>query len=302
MLSGLIGAAGAVLLAGCAEDAATAPGQTGAPAKTGFLEVPGAGLYYEVRGSGPVLLMIHGGAGEAGVFASIAPLLASRYQVVTYDRRGSSRSRLDGPVDEVQVADHADDARRLLDHFGAGLSHVFGSSGGATIALDLAARRPRRLGTVVAHEPPVYDVLPDRARYRAVAEEVHGTYRRSGADAAMEVFMKGVDDPDGDAGAPEADAVEPDRAMLERLKADEEFFVAHEVRAFMGYKPDIAALKEGPARIVLGLGRHGGTTARRMSAVTADLLGAKAVEFPSGHMGYMDHPRAFATKLIQVLA
>lgn len=300
LLSGSIAAAGAVLLGACSTDA-TAPGQAGTSAETGFLKVPGANLYYEVRGSGPTLLMIHGGTGEAGVFAPIAPLLSARYRVITYDRRGSSRSTLDGPVDEVQVADQADDARHLLEHFGIGPSHVFGSSGGATIALDLAARHPQHLGSVVAHEPPVYDVLPDRARYRAVAEEVHRTYRRSGAEAAMRVFTQGVDDPDGDPGAPEPDAFNPDRALLERLAANQEFFVAHEVRAFMSYEPDLTALKKSPARIVLGLGRYGGRTARRVSVVIADLLGRKAVEFPSDHTGYLIHPRAFAKRLIEVL-
>ncbi|MEO3853872.1 alpha/beta hydrolase [Acrocarpospora sp. B8E8] len=246
--------------------------------------------------------MIHGGTGEAGVFAPIAPFLAERYRVITYDRRGSSRSTLDTPVDEVQIADQADDARRLLEHFGPGPSHVFGSSGGAIIALDLAARHPRRLGTVVAHEPPVYDVLPDRSRYRAVAEEVHETYRRSGVEAAMRVFTEGIDDPDGDPGASEPDAFEPSPAMVKRLAGNEEFFVAHEVRAFMSYEPDIAALKASPARIVLGLGRHGGRTARRMSVLLAGLLDRKTAEFPSHHTGYMTHPRAFAKKLIEVLA
>ena len=56
------------------------------------LKVPGANLYHEVRGSGPVLLLICGGVYDAAGYAGLAQRLADRYTVVTYDRRGNSRS------------------------------------------------------------------------------------------------------------------------------------------------------------------------------------------------------------------
>src|SRR5215467_177864 len=58
--------------------------------KTATLKVPGASLYYEVTGSGPVLLMISGAPADAGAFAAIAAQLADRYTVVTYDWRGDA--------------------------------------------------------------------------------------------------------------------------------------------------------------------------------------------------------------------
>jgi pimeloyl-ACP methyl ester carboxylesterase len=67
------------------------------PTTTGTLKVPGASLYYEVRGSGPVLLLVCGGLYDAAGYAGLARQLAGRYTVVTYDRRGNSRSPLDGP-------------------------------------------------------------------------------------------------------------------------------------------------------------------------------------------------------------
>ncbi len=45
------------------------------PMKRAALRVPGASLAYEVRGSGPVLLLMPGGPADAGVFGRIAPLL-----------------------------------------------------------------------------------------------------------------------------------------------------------------------------------------------------------------------------------
>jgi hypothetical protein len=58
--------------------------------KVDTVRVAGASLYYEVRGSGPVLLMIGAGAADAASFNGIAAHLADQYTVVSYDRRGES--------------------------------------------------------------------------------------------------------------------------------------------------------------------------------------------------------------------
>ena len=73
------------------------------------LKVPGATLYYELRGSGRVLLCITGGPTDAGMFSDLARRLADSYTVVTYDQRGHSRSPLDGKPEDIPVALHADD-------------------------------------------------------------------------------------------------------------------------------------------------------------------------------------------------
>jgi len=119
--------------------------------KTETLQVPGASLYYEVRGSGPVLLMIPGGPMDADGFKDIADRLADDYTVVTYDCRGNSRSPMQGSWDDLTVGLFADDAHRLLDAVGTDQADVLGSSGGATYALDLVARYPGRVRTLVAH-------------------------------------------------------------------------------------------------------------------------------------------------------
>ena len=65
--------------------------------KHGLVEVNGAQIYYETRGSGPPLLLIMGLTGDAGWFEPLAEILAEQFTVVTYDRRGNSRSpRPDG--------------------------------------------------------------------------------------------------------------------------------------------------------------------------------------------------------------
>src|SRR5512132_852722 len=124
---------------------------TRAMAEARTLKVPGATLYYEVRGSGPVLLCITGGPTDAGMFRDLAGRLADRYTVVSYDQRGHSRSELDGEPEDIPVGAHADDAAAILAAVGNGPAYVYGSSGGGTIGLELVARHPALVRTFVAH-------------------------------------------------------------------------------------------------------------------------------------------------------
>lgn len=169
------------------------------PPRTGTLAVPGATLHYETRGSGPVLLLIPGGAGDAGLYAGMAPELATRYTVVSYDPRGLSRSPLDVPADtprgDEEVPVWSDDAHRLLELLSPDEEAVvLGCSSGAVVAVDLLARHPERLRRVVAHEPPLLELLEDPAPHRALFAEVRETFRTEGADAAMARLGEGLAD------------------------------------------------------------------------------------------------------------
>jgi hypothetical protein len=112
---------------------------TASTIRSEMLEVPGGSLYYEVRGQGPVLLMMPGGPADATTFRAIEDDLAHAYTVVTYDPRGISRSSLFDPRDDDRMVEvFADDVHRLLAALGGGKASVFASSGGAVIALELA--------------------------------------------------------------------------------------------------------------------------------------------------------------------
>ncbi len=143
------------------------------------LEVPGASLYYEIRGSGPVLILI-ALRGDSVGFASIAPLLASDYTVVTYDPRGISRSTIEDSSQDASPDLIADDVHRLLTVVSTEPAYVFGSSGGAIAGLALATARPGQTRSLVAHEPPLVELLPDRQQMLAAIDEVYDTYRTQG--------------------------------------------------------------------------------------------------------------------------
>ena len=55
---------------------------------------------------------------------------------------------------------------------------IFASSGGAVNALALVARHPEQVRTLVAHEPPAAQELPDREAALAACADIHETYQR----------------------------------------------------------------------------------------------------------------------------
>src|SRR5215210_8768179 len=102
---------------------------------TQHLAVPGAKVYYEVRGSGPLLLVI-GQPMTSGPFAPLADLLATDHTVVTYDPRGVGESTVDDRSRAITAEIEADDLAAIIDAVGGGPADVFGSSGGAVAGLD----------------------------------------------------------------------------------------------------------------------------------------------------------------------
>ena len=135
------------------------------------LEVPGARLYYEVRGRGPLVVLV-GAPMDAGPFGPLADLLAGDYTVLTTDPRGINRSPVDDPDQDSTPEMRADDLSRLVASVDAGPAVVLGSSGGAVSALALVQAHPEQVRVVVAHEPPLIELLPDRAERHAGSEVV----------------------------------------------------------------------------------------------------------------------------------
>ncbi|QHY96060.1 putative hydrolase [Streptomyces sp. S4.7] len=264
---------------------------------TRTLDVPGAHLRYEVRGSGPFLVLT--GAPMSGAhFAPLADALAAEYTVVTHDPRGISGSTLDDPAQDSTPELRADDLAAILDDLGAESAHVFGSSGGAVTGLALVARHPARVRTLVAHEPPVLELLPDAAERRAETDDIVETFHREGPGPAFAKFMATAGMAPGEEGAPAEPPGEPSAQDM----ADVARFLGHELRGTARYLPDIDALKAGPARVVIGIGATSGQLLTyRTSTELADRLGSQPAEFPGGHGGFVEVPGEFAEVLRKVL-
>jgi clorobiocin/coumermycin A biosynthesis protein CloN7/CouN7 len=261
------------------------------------LDVAGARLYYEVQGTGPVLMLVGHPMGVSG-FAAIAPLLAQHYTVVSYDPRGFARSTIDDRDQDAEPALLADDVRKVLEAVGDGAAYVLGSSGGAVTGLALVAHYPGHVQTLVAHEPPLALLLPEAQEARAGLQDIYDTYRDGDIDAAWQGFSRftGIEmQPQGErptSQAPSADAM-----------ATSQRFFGHGLLPIALYQPDFSALEDAPTRVIVA----GGTSSRgqfawRTAAALADRLDTPLIEFPGGHGGFATDAGDFATELRRALA
>ncbi len=276
--------------------------QTSAQPVIRSLAVPGATLHYEVRGSGPVLAVI-GSPMTASEFALVADALAVDHTVVTYDPRGLGASPIDDPAQDSTPELRADDVAAILDDLGAGPADVFGSSGGAVTGLALAARYPGWVRTLVAHEPPLLELLPasEAAKQRAATQDIITTFHSDGPGAAMAKFMATAGFDESEDGAPVQPGTPPSPDEMAKQLADLARFFNHELLCTTTYVPDLDALRAG--RIVVGIGAESEhLITHGTSMALCRLLGVEPVIFPGDHGGFIGAPEEFADALRATLS
>jgi 3-oxoadipate enol-lactonase len=125
--------------------------------QAGFLQVPGARIYYEVEGSGPPVVMIHAGVADLRMWDHQVAALRDSCRVIRYDTRGFGHTG----SESVEFSNR-DDLAALLDHLGEERVHLVGASRGGSIALDFTIERPERVitltiaaGGISGYQPPV---------------------------------------------------------------------------------------------------------------------------------------------------
>jgi pimeloyl-ACP methyl ester carboxylesterase len=262
----------------------------------GTLEVDGAQLYYEVRGSGPPLFMIPGASGSADAFNAAAGCLAHQLTVVTYDRRGFSRSQIQDPlVDIHRLQTDVDDAACLLRRFGNEPAIVFGSSSGAIVALELLVRHESLVSTLLPHEPPLVKLLAHGQRWIDFFLGLYQQYVAAGPRQALHAFRDQV-------------LAESDRQALARAvdaaggaaALNAKYWFEHELRQYPAAELDLDALKVLADRIVPAVGRDSvGFPAHDATQELGQRLGRKVVDMPGGHLGFVSQPVDFADALLR---
>lgn len=261
------------------------------------LRVPGGELWFAVRGSGPLLLLI-GAPLPGSSLGALARALARHVTAVTYDPPGPSPGVAGSGAPE-RSALAADQAAALLDALDAGSTDVFGSCVGAVTGLSLAERYPGRIRTLLAHEPPLPELLPEAAATRRTIDDIVATLRRDGVAAAWQRYLD----------APEfRDDVTFPAVPGPRRGHDTGAAAAGHEREMRDIRhlPDGPRLRGGPTRIVVGVGADTASGASdglpaRSAARLAALLGTSVVEFPGGHTGFLDRPAEFAESVRRLL-
>jgi 3-oxoadipate enol-lactonase len=266
----------------------------------------GIRLYYEVAGSGPPVLFIHGGFG--GIGSTINPhthdwatVLTDAYTFIHYDRRAAGRSEY--PETGYDLATFAADAWGLLDHLGVQSAFVMGDSAGGPIALTAALDQPQRTRGLILAETGarlLRGTFADRLRARIEMLD------RQGPEAAYDTRRQ-----DGGVGLQERTqwyTLPPDvterlmqgqRAAVDRLKRttreERVRWYAGELRTYSAYmNADLhPRLNDIQCPTLVIHGDRDGLVPHRLGAALADgIHGAELVTIPDADHGVMYFPGA----------
>jgi len=257
--------------------------------------VNGARLYCEIRGAGTPVLLVSGATGDAGHFDRVADLLARTFTVVTYDRRGNSRSPRPDDWSTTTIAEQADDAAALLQALALAPAAVFGTSGGAIIGLELALRHPAVVKGGVLHEPPLGSVVASpsgRAALAAMTAAIERGIASGGSLDAVEAFVRA------------ATGSVWDRIPIgvrSRMLGNGETLFLREMPAFLGYRAEAAPLASLSVPVQVAAGTEADPFSEEATRWLADRLGTTVARIPGGHAPYFDRPQDMARVLEPLL-
>jgi pimeloyl-ACP methyl ester carboxylesterase len=157
---------------------------------------PGGRIVYRHVGHGPPLLLLHATLSSSRQLRTLAARLATRFSVISVDRRGSGESAAAAPepAGPIDVSSHIEDLAAIATAVGLGPATVVGHSYGGCIAIELAARRPELVARLFAYEPPYGPLAPPSVQAhmtRVGQRALEASGRGELAEAALE-FMAGV--------------------------------------------------------------------------------------------------------------
>jgi pimeloyl-ACP methyl ester carboxylesterase len=160
---------------------------SGPKIETGFAEVNGTRLYYEVAGTGEPIVLIHGNFGDRRYFDSQFEELAGLHRVLRYDLRGYGKSM--PPEEGVPYRDF-EDLEALMAHLDIDRAHLAGFSLGSAIAVDFCLALPDRCSSLIAIGPWFngYDSPLARAMFQDFGKIVDAAVN-GGRDAALEQLL-----------------------------------------------------------------------------------------------------------------
>ncbi len=255
----------------------------------------GKRLYYKKEGQGKPLLLIHGAAVDADYFEVLSSYLSRKYCVMTYDRRGASRSETAEDYSlEAQTRDAADVLRALAD----APALVVGCSLGALIAMRLMATEPALVERLFLHELPAMffpeiQGTEEMAECRKMCELVEqGKARR--ALLRFLLLMNGESDERAVPHTPEKIDQQMKNGTLYMQHEFAEFFFAPE-EAF-----SLPALNGKKICCLIGDSKRNSLFARS-AELLAERLDCPVRYVPGGHNAPYDLPLEFACVLLGLL-
>lgn len=162
---------------------------------SGFAEVNGTRLYYEVAGEGYPLVLMHGGIMDSAMWDDQFETFAQHYRVIRYDLRGFGQSNLPG----AETFSMRGDLRALLEFLGVEKANVLAISMAGSIAIDFTLDYPDMVNALILVAPGVngfdYDAV-QREDVKAMFQEIEAAFERGEIERAVELEIRAwVDGP-----------------------------------------------------------------------------------------------------------
>lgn len=152
--------------------------------ETGYADINGARLYYEVAGQGHPLALLHFGLGDSRFWDDQFPVFAQRYRVLRYDQRGFGRSSM--PASEYSFRD---DLAAMLRHFEMPSAYVVGCSMGGGLAIDFTLEHPEMVDALIPVAPGLsgFEWSDEDAK---VFQEIEAAVKAGDLDRANELELR----------------------------------------------------------------------------------------------------------------
>lgn len=152
--------------------------------ETGYADINGARLYYEIAGQGHPLVLLHFGLGDSRFWDDQFPVFAQRYRVLRYDQRGHGRSSM--PADDYSFRD---DLAAMLRRFAMPSAYVIGCSMGGGLAIDFTLEHPELVDALIPVAPGLsgFEWSDEDA---AVFQEIEAAVKADDLDRANELELR----------------------------------------------------------------------------------------------------------------
>lgn len=153
--------------------------------QTGFAEINGAKLYYEVAGEGQPFLMVHAGIANKAMWDDQFDFFAQKYKVVRYDMRGFGQSP---PVaDDYQ---RHEDIRALLDFLKIDHAYLMGCSMGGGACMNFALDYPNRADALMMVGSAPVGFSYDEWSPSPLDEEMEAAYHKGDMERVNELALR----------------------------------------------------------------------------------------------------------------
>lgn len=261
------------------------------PLQADSLDVPGGKLWYEVRGDGPPLVLLHDGLVPSGTWDDQMPEFVRLFRTVRYDRRGYGRSdAAKEPFSDV------DDLHAVLESLKIERAALVGCSNGAKLAVDYALAHPDRVGSLVLVGPVVSGLPYSEHFQRRGLENFRPMFRDKSADGLIEAWVQ-------DRYILDPASTRARERLRELLKGSPNPLVNRGIESRAPERPAVGRLAEikVPALILVGASDIPDVHAHA-GALEAGIQGSRRVVIPgAGHLIHLEKPDLFNETVLTFL-